>query len=897
MDDHLPDLPSGDTSRGIWYNFTTWTAQQLKYTVNVTKYAPSLEDLVWAGPRIVRRLGSIIFLPDAIEGPHVSGPALSDSLQNAYMMASDSAPNTVGINRHASGSSANPLPGPLHSPVDGTRGFGSVFSYATSKWALCCIAMAIILNRAYIFAATRRRLVLPWHIRVLIRGAPIVLLGLQARHLLQSIQCQTSPEFPSMRWGDTSKHSELMFPQTNTFLHGLSSTLLLNPTDRESCVSIHMIPQNTDPSRDVRELKGSLSLLWPLFGTFCLSQLLETIVCAVEGRTLSAETGMTLFEHSLAFAEADAAISNQLGWGVFNSHSSVGTSATSLNYTMAVSRSMILQRVNTSPEVLLVAFLSSMAHITSHLLGTFNLQAKFRLLSTTLWGLSFMGSIMWSVATFSIDSLDRQSLLRFPTVCIIGFIPHVLVLSGIVVCLSIYGFALLLSAIAPPQGIDFRNLNFRQRLAQAQGNLQANISLSDLRISREMDFYTALLRTGFGAITLASEAVYLNEDSAVNTPRHTWLEEQRSRELEEFHARLSGTADVTFSSRKSPAESGAAQRLARVGAFNGYSREKTTQANNKERASLDRQSGNGVGAAARSGRWLVALDYMLNIYRVVMKTWALMFLKILEKLGIRSQPPWLLWLFRGGKSSTGRQLARPELNPPPSVNAPQTLDGIWIPRGDHVDVEAEVRKRVQATARGDRSFSEEELDARLYSWWLHGGTWGSVDRSGDYAASESESITDNTSVISRSRSDQDDEEWGEEYDQNTLLQLGSPSDRETSPAVDSPIQLSDLARLLHPKTLEDQEEADALSAHLASDEILTRSRSLGSWNGFCSRDDNKRDNRNRYQIASLNRGRLVLPGWAQRVLSASSVRAPQELSLFGLVAASVYATTVESLWQ
>ena len=25
--------------------------------------------------------------------------------------------------------------------VEGTKGLGSVFSYATSKWALCCVAM------------------------------------------------------------------------------------------------------------------------------------------------------------------------------------------------------------------------------------------------------------------------------------------------------------------------------------------------------------------------------------------------------------------------------------------------------------------------------------------------------------------------------------------------------------------------------------------------------------------------------------------------------------------------------------------------------------------------------------------------------------------------------------
>ncbi|PKS11598.1 hypothetical protein jhhlp_003363 [Lomentospora prolificans] len=811
MDEFTHHVPSASDTPGIWHNFTTWTAQHFKSTVNATKYAPSLEDIVWAGPRIVRRLGSIIFLPEgggAFASGSTSEPVLEASVGHSSTIALNSAPSGIGPGGSTLGSStmasATPAVG-----TDGAKGLSSVFSYATSKWALCCIAMAIILNRAYIFAATRRRLSLPWHVRILIRGAPVVLLTLQARQLLQSIQCQTSPEFSAMRWGNSSKHSDLMFSETNAFLHGLSSTFLLNRSDMESCTQIRMIPStNVDP--EVEPLKGSLSLLWPLFGTFCLSQLLETIVCAVEGRPLAAETGMTLFEHSLAFAEADAAISSQLGWGSFSPTISKAAS-TPLESTMAISRSMILRRVNTSPEVLFVAFLSSMAHITSHVLGMFNLQAKFRLLSTTFWGLCFMGSILWSVVTFSVDSLDTQSLLRFPTVCIIGFVPHILVLAGILVCLSIYGFALLLSTIAPPQGRDVRPSGFLQRLIQAQGNLQANISLSDLRISREMDFYTALLRTGFGAITLASEAVYLNEDSAVSTPRHTWLDDQRFRELESFQAR-SDAATTAFSVNDQP---GSSQHPLQRLPLNGYSREKSTQSGHNQRDRLDRYPANGVGAAVRSGRWLVALDFVLNIYRVLVKTWALIFIKLLEKIGVGSRPSWLLWLFQGRKATRSQPGAQPDTRS--LASPPYTIDGVWIPRGDQVDVEAEVRKRLQTTTSNCQGISEEDLDSRLYSWWLAGGIWGSVDNSGEYISNEQESVSDNASVLSIGTSDEEDSEpeFGGGSGQTTPTQLGAPPLRDTSIPFDSPIQVADLARLLQPRTLEDQEEADALSAHLS----------------------------------------------------------------------------------
>ncbi len=63
--------------------------------------------------------------------------------------------------------------------------------------------------------------------------------------------------------------------------------------------------------------------------------------------------------------------------------------------------------------------------------------------------------------------------------------------------------------------------------------MQANVPLSNIRISMHMDFYTALLKTGFSALTMASEAVYLNESPEVNVKHRTWLEDDRLREIEE----------------------------------------------------------------------------------------------------------------------------------------------------------------------------------------------------------------------------------------------------------------------------------------------------------------------------------------------------------------------------
>ena len=55
-----------------------------------------------------------------------------------------------------------------------------------------------------------------------------------------------------------------------------------------------------------------------------------------------------------------------------------------------------------------------------------------------------------------------------------------------------------------------------------------------------MDFYTALLRTGFVVMSMASEAVYLNEDRGISLKRHTWLEEERLKDYEEMQNQLAG---------------------------------------------------------------------------------------------------------------------------------------------------------------------------------------------------------------------------------------------------------------------------------------------------------------------------------------------------------------------
>ncbi|KAM0279820.1 hypothetical protein ACHAQH_004371 [Verticillium albo-atrum] len=708
--------------------------------------------------------------------------------------------------------------------MEGAKGLGSVFSYATSKWALSCIAMAIVLNRTYIFAATRRRLRLAWPTRFALRIVPLILFMVQGRQLLQSLQCQTSPDFADLRWGNASKSSDLLFIEPDGFLHTMSSALLLGASDEQSCLAVRMIPDDNAGSNP--ELKGSLSLLWPLFGTFCLSQFLETISCAVQGRPVAAETGMTLFEHSLAFAEADAAISNQLGWSSFALKQAQSTEGgASFGNAIAISRSMVLHRVNTPPEVLLIAFLSVTSHLTSHVLGVFNLQSRFRLLSTSLWGLCFMASVVRGAWTFTLDDPSTQGLLRFPTVCIIGFFPHVLVLLGITVCLVIYSLALVISASALSGAGQDSALGFRQRLRLAHANMQANMPLSGVRIGREMDFYTALLRTGFGAITMASEAVYLNEDRDVNLAFSTWIEDERFRELEELRMQWLGD---DFGSRYNSSRTAGLMPSNdnRALSSSGFDRERAAQKLPKTLSGEGRLR-DGIGAAERSGRWLMALDFVLNTSRLVFRTSTTLFTKLLSRLGIRN-PRWLLWMASRPKQQGEVEATRTVLQSTISHNAPGgTSDGVEIPHTDAVDVEAEFRQRAWIGTQSWAPLNEGDLDSKLYRWWLGGGWWGTADMSGDYDPNvESDhGDDDTTSIVSTSTHEDDRDAWEseDEDDQSTPTRASSRLVRETSPLHDNPMHLDDLARLLNPTSPEDKEEAVALAAHMSSGGIMTRS--------------------------------------------------------------------------
>lgn len=682
------------------------------------------------------------------------------------------------------------------------------------------------------------------------------------------MRCQTSPDYALYRYGDITKHSETDFATSGGLFHTISSALLFWQDDRQSCLAADMIPIQLGTAKDPKFslVVGSLSRLWPLFQSFCLSQFVETLSCAVQGRQVQAETGMTVFEHSLAFAEAEAMISMQLGIGPFGAlKASAYRESMSVSYASSASaaakalqQQANLDLVNTPSEVLLIGLISSMSHLSSHLLAIFGLQSKLRLPNTGFWGLCFMSAFIWSFYTFSPGAGGDVGILRFPTVCIVGFIPHLLILIGICICMTIYALALTLSAFSLPPGVPTPS-NLKDRFLMAHENLQANVQLSSIRISMHEDFYTTLLKIGFMALTAASEAVYLNEGRAVGVKQWTWLEENR---MNEVFQRKNNTFKIPRELNSGPGsvvadgvglveenEKGSEQKPNVW--QSGYARERSTQKlKGGKTAGQSRMRVDGVGATVRGGRWLLAFDFFKGIFWLMTGWLALALSKALAKVGVSRRPRWLSYFLR-------KEKIRGASAPAASPNPPRDSLEFWLlsdegilslPQDEDVDVEHEMRRRLQTTSNPWTATDEAQLESQMYNWFVNNGWWGSADSSGSYRPPSPD--IDTTSIMSLSTNAATDDEWESESSsgRRTPTQSSPFPSREQTPLLDSTLDTTQLARLLDPKGPEQRCEARLLASHLASDRTLTRSRYRQS------------QDRERARILTTNRAFNIAPG-------------------------------------
>lgn len=671
-----------------------------------------------------------------------------------------------------------------------------------------------------------------------------------------------------MRYGDPSKNITQDYAGEGGFLYYLASGLLFWQTEADSCTAVNMATPGIDTN--LIQLSGSLTLLWPLFLTLCLSQFVETLSCALQGRQPSAETGMTIFEHSLAFAEAETAIikpwevAGKIAPFAFSSATWASDSADA-----RITRAFLKGFMNVPSEVLLIGLISSLSHLTSNVLAVLDMRKRFRLVNTSIWALSYMSAFVWAIYRYITMPMAANSnaaalslgLIRFPTVCVVGFIPHLVILLGICVCAIVYGLALLITAISPPEGVTPPS-SIRERLQTAYQNLQANVHLNagtSISVGWHDDFYTSLLKAGFAILTSASEAVYLNEGVRVKVASMTWLERKRYEELSKHRGVFyRKTMDSIPPDMRIPGGSiahgmASTDNKTTDGATSGYGVERKSKSKDSETEVLNASQfqDRGVGFMQRHWRWAMALRYIQGIFWLGMGMTARSTIYVLAKARIHRPPRWLLRLAGERRSS------KDALNS--AGHALRTRrDGLdfWmlgadgslrLPDTNNVDVEAEMRRRIQAqslpvdpTPRSE----DERVAQQCYDWWKAGGWWGDEDGSGEFSLPISQLEDDTTSMISMSTNNNDDafdeDAWVSVSDdedggsgRRTPTQSNPypsfPSTREATPFESGPVNDAlpalRLAELLDPQNREQQAEARMLARHLRNERgVMTRSR-------------------------------------------------------------------------
>ena len=662
-----------------------------------------------------------------------------------------------------------------------------------------------------------------------------MLFTLQNLNMIRAIRCQTSPDWSEMQYGTPGKYLSTDFSGSGGYLYRASSSFLFWENTTDSCEAVGMFPESAEMPR----YNGSLALLWPLFLSLGFGQFIETMVCALQGRPPVQEVGMTIFEHSLAFAEAEAVVTKPLtiNSARFNQPKNVlvpnGTA-------VLVPRSELNSIANVPPEVLLISLISSISHFTSNLLAIAGVRSRYRLVTTAIWGLAYMATFVWSFLRLTeaiAESDNPVGLLRFPTVCIIGFIPHLLIIVGICACGFIYCLALLITVLAPPPGQPDA-MSWKERFEVAYNNLHANIHLSSiapLTISWHEDFYTAILKVGFTVLTAASEAVFLNEGIRINVHSMTFLEKKRLKEVldrrrqfrqtltnvpEELKGELAPGVEVEDKvNTDAPPEA----------TSSGYARERKTRALNAAPGAGNAGSqGDPAGLQQRRGRFYLTWQFFKGIARLLMLIHARLTIAMLERLRVGYRPRWLRRLAGPRPTKEARfpaQSYNDRQRRAASVDSWLTLDDRSRVRLDsNFDAEVFARDRLRQTGFLDAPSSEESderVDDYMYSWWRNGGRFGDVDSSNDYVPPQDD---DTTSIISYATTDHDDWSDVEDDGQRTPTRDTYQRSRESTPAVENAIDLSRLSVLLDPKTKEDREEARLLSRHLQSPQIMTRSR-------------------------------------------------------------------------
>jgi len=617
------------------------------------------------------------------------------------------------------------------------------------------------------------------------------------------------------------------------FVHMLASIVLFWQEDVQSCRNLNMSISDGDKLA----MKGTFSLLWPIFVTICFSQFADTMASALQGRKSVNETGMTLFDHSLAFAECESMICDAIGLGYagiirHNSTADVNSSSsTNASQGLLLSRSQVLQRLNVPSEVLLICLVSCLSHISSSVLATCGKRNQYRLVNSAIWSICYMGaySLSFSRAIQGVAGPGYEvGFIRFPLVCILGFLPHILIFAGMIMCGIVYSLALLITVLSPPPNAP-HDLTIKQRISVAYRNLQANAHLStmtSLRISWQDDFYTNLIKIGFNILTAASDAVYLNEGSLIKVDEMTWLERKRLSDLQATRraqrpviSSLLLDGEIARGLETNDHYMG--------GKGTGFSLERKSKSIKRgvESAVLTEH---GLGVSDRRTRWDLLSDYGSGVMMLLKRVFARLFLVILSSFGVNYNSE-RLQRWADHKPKNGQVATRNshtfrtegDLNTTTHAN---DLNQLFDQkrRDINVDIEQEARLRIRQSSY---RVTEDMFDEKLYSWFKQGGWWGEIDSSGDFEPAniddQADDYDDLTSVISATDTARSSD-WEEDDGTITPTKSHPVSHTNRLQEIQSTLN-SEFSRLLDPKSDDDREEARILARHLESDGTMTRS--------------------------------------------------------------------------
>ncbi|TGZ80854.1 hypothetical protein EX30DRAFT_341183 [Ascodesmis nigricans] len=651
---------------------------------------------------------------------------------------------------------------------DGLRSMGNMFNYVTSKWAVLCLFMTIVVNRTMIYASLRRPVILPFRVRLTMRIVPILLLGYQIMRIMAAMRCQTSVEF---------RGEKADVPATDFFFHAVGKMGTWWMDDRDTCEAIGMIPDSDwidlaasiqdpeNPEVEIEPPNGSLEILWPLYKIVSLSEFVEAFSCALIGRATATETGMTLLEHSLAFAEAEALAIRKVYRLEVSPEEGDTTTETKIF--------KIRGRPIIPAEVLYICLISSLSHLVSHLLAIFHLQSRYRLLSTGFFGLAFLGGF-----AFSLIVGGSQTVLEYPTVSVIGLIPHLLIFSGITVCGFIYGLALLVSSLFPPSG--------RRSLRNGFNNLRANLNFSSVNVSLGEDFYTTLLKVGFVCLTAASEATYLNEGRQVRIPGWTWLEAERLKLRDSRNSILGATREAGFSPANNP-----------PGCTGPFAREK------KDFRGMV-AAGKSKRSSSATARWLAAGEMMKGVGIVLGRVG---FGYIGRLLGLSSSQPSSMDTDEAAASAQLLEDAKDatEYDEDDADELYHQFLSSGTPFPD-TDTSGEFQPRSRESSPSSSIFDLP-----------------SSSRESSLAPSDSDEYESDASILTVTQ-----RRHNLSFSRSNYSHHQPPSIADIFPTP------TDLARLLDPQTPEDRAAARMLARHLRSDQVLTRGgfrRSVGEMVG------------------------------------------------------------------